>query len=58
MEEAERAVRELDGRELRGHTVTLRLQDSVSTDNYAIISLFTRHTAKPTGSRLLLRRSL
>ncbi|CCA73501.1 related to pre-mrna splicing factor srp55 [Serendipita indica DSM 11827] len=27
-EEAERAVRELDGRELRGHTVTLRLQDS------------------------------
>lgn len=37
MEEAERAVRELDGRELRGHTVTLRLQDSVcatSTSNY------------------------
>ena len=29
IEEAERAIRELDGRELRGHTVTLRLQDSV-----------------------------
>lgn len=29
IEEAERAVRELDGRELRGHTVSLRLQDSV-----------------------------
>ncbi|KIM33219.1 hypothetical protein M408DRAFT_60982 [Serendipita vermifera MAFF 305830] len=31
LEEAERAVRELDGRELRGHTVSLRLQDTVCT---------------------------
>jgi hypothetical protein len=29
MEEAERAVRELSGTELRGHVVTLRLADSV-----------------------------
>jgi hypothetical protein len=31
MEEAERAVRELDGRDLRGMTVSLRLADSVCT---------------------------
>ncbi|PVF92734.1 hypothetical protein CPB86DRAFT_716937 [Serendipita vermifera] len=31
LEEAEKAVRELDGRDLRGMTVSLRLADSVST---------------------------